>query len=394
MFFLLSFVAAAHASFSIVNAFSAGSPISASQMNANFSGIATAINGVESLSSSFLSGVLSVGNGGTGLSTMSSGAVLLGNGTSAVSSVAAGTAGNVLVDNGTSWASQTLASTTSQRSCSTGNSNDVMVAVGSWCVDAYQASVWSGAGGTGSQQFSAGTNGNYNLPTDAPSNCALDGSGSGCTGYAVSKPNVMPARGITWFQAVVACANSGKQLIPDAVWQMAAVGTQKPTGTNTGTGGTSGGSATDNASTAVCNINTSCTGSSWACTNGGARYTAMAGSTPGGAASCISRFGVQDMVGNLWEWTDMTMQAGGITGFSVNTGNAYALPQVGVANGSTWNLNGSAAGPTGWVSGAPAAARRGGGWTDSTDAGVFALYLNNAPSCSYWNIGFRCARPR
>jgi hypothetical protein len=46
-----------------------------------------------------------VANGGTGAATLTANAVLVGNGTSAVSAVAPGTAGNVLTSNGTSWTS-------------------------------------------------------------------------------------------------------------------------------------------------------------------------------------------------------------------------------------------------------------------------------------------------
>ena len=40
----------------------------------------------------------------------------------------------------------------------------------------------------------------------------------------------------------------------------------------------------------------------------------------------------------------------------------------------------------------PAAGLRGGNWNNGTQAGAFALNLNNAPSNSNNNIGFRCAR--
>lgn len=52
-----------------------------------------------------LSSPVSVANGGTGLSTLTSGNVILGNGTSAPSFVAPGTAGNVLTSNGSTWLS-------------------------------------------------------------------------------------------------------------------------------------------------------------------------------------------------------------------------------------------------------------------------------------------------
>jgi hypothetical protein len=52
-----------------------------------------------------LSGIVSVANGGTGLSTLTLNNVMLGNGTSAVQFVAPGSNGNVLTSNGTTWTS-------------------------------------------------------------------------------------------------------------------------------------------------------------------------------------------------------------------------------------------------------------------------------------------------
>lgn len=48
---------------------------------------------------------LAVADGGTGSSTLTANAVLLGNGTSALQTVAPGTTGNVLTSNGTTWSS-------------------------------------------------------------------------------------------------------------------------------------------------------------------------------------------------------------------------------------------------------------------------------------------------
>ena len=50
-------------------------------------------------------GILPVANGGTGLSTLTLNGVLLGNGTSALQSIAPGASGNVLTSNGTTWIS-------------------------------------------------------------------------------------------------------------------------------------------------------------------------------------------------------------------------------------------------------------------------------------------------
>jgi hypothetical protein len=51
-------------------------------------------------------GTVGVAQGGTGATSLTANAVLVGNGTSAISSVAPSTAGNLLTSNGTSWVSQ------------------------------------------------------------------------------------------------------------------------------------------------------------------------------------------------------------------------------------------------------------------------------------------------
>ncbi|MBI4489664.1 MAG: transposase [Deltaproteobacteria bacterium] len=54
-------------------------------------------------------------------------------------------------------------------------------------------------------------------------------TGNGCVDfYAVSIPGVTPSRRITWFQAAAACRNAGKELLPNHVWQAAALGTPDP----------------------------------------------------------------------------------------------------------------------------------------------------------------------
>jgi hypothetical protein len=52
-----------------------------------------------------VSGIILVANGGTGLSTLTANAVILGNGTSTPTFVLPGTSGNVLTSNGTTWTS-------------------------------------------------------------------------------------------------------------------------------------------------------------------------------------------------------------------------------------------------------------------------------------------------
>lgn len=293
----------------------------------------------------------------------------------------------------------------SLRNCDTGNPQDVMVAVGVWCVDKYEASVWSDADGSGKSYFTDSTTSsdlNPYYPTGEahlPPDCKR--TGAGCKQYAVSKPHVIPARGVTWYQASRFCINSGKTLIPDSVWQMAVIGTVDP-GKETGTGGLKGGSKSDGPS-ARCNIDTETKKwKTWLKDDSGVRPTSRAGKTSGGSASCISDFGIEDMIGNLWEWTDLNgAQAGQtISGFNIKG----ALPGGSFATqDGTWNVNGSASGCDGedqvqgycdWKKGSPAAAFRGGRWHNNLYAGAGALNLHHAGSRSGWGLGFRCARPR
>lgn len=225
-------------------------------------------------------------------------------------------------------------------SCEGNSASDVMVKVGPLCVDKYEASVWSNADGTGTQ---------YGTATDNYPGTFPDTGNWTTPVYAVSRAGVLPSTSVTWFQAQQACALSGKRLLTNAEWQMAADGT--PDG-------------------AACNVGGS------AVANTGAN------------ASCVSNYQVNDMVGNVWEWVADWMQGNGATNnWAPSTGNAgtgYGSDYMYGTNPAQWQGANS--------TNMPAALIRGGAYSFGANAGIFALLASIAPSYSDINLGFRCAR--
>ena len=99
--------------------------------------------------------------------------------------------------------------------------NQQMVKVGSFCIDKYEASVWDSPSG-GTQLDNRGPD-RRRLSEQRPAG----GAATNCANfYARSVPGVEPARGITWFQAQQALANSAKQ--PAEQRRVAAGGLRDP----------------------------------------------------------------------------------------------------------------------------------------------------------------------
>jgi hypothetical protein len=209
--------------------------------------------------------------------------------------------------------------------CSGNGSGDQMVSAGAVCIDRYEVSVWSSP--TGGTQY--GVSGD-----DYP--CSDDGHN--CTNiYARSVPGVRPAAYITYFQAQQALANVGKRLPTNAEWQQAAAGTPDSTSCN------------------VDGVDLQNTGSS---------------------AACVSRFGANDMVGNLYEWVGDWAPA------------STVCPGWGAFSNDLMCLSGASTTAQG-----PAAMIRGGHFTSgSPDGGPFAIHAGTRPQESSNVIGFRGAR--
>ena len=195
------------------------------------------------------------------------------------------------------------------RTCPSG-----MVAVGSFCIDKYEASAWENADCTGTQYgawaddypSSFPDNGNFTIPL-----------------YACSLPGVRPSANLTWFQAQQACAASGKHLCTNEEWQTAVAGTYDP--------GAWPGSA------AACDSVSAASGRCLTCALD-LRNTGRAGAVAGGTNDCISMHGADDMIGNLWEWVAWWGEAGRT--WQTSDGQS-AGPWPAAYNGDyTWNLNG------------------------------------------------------
>ena len=95
----------------------------------------------------------------------------------------------------------------------------------------------------------------------------------------------------------------------------------------------------------------------------------------GANAGCVSDWGANDMVGNLWEWVADWVPA------------SNASPGWGTFSDDLMNLSGASTSAPG-----PGALYRGGSWGSGANAGPFAVSGGNLPSGSGSGVGFRGAR--
>lgn len=285
--------------------------------------------------------------------------------------------------------------------CKGATPDDVMVKVGPLCVDKYEASVWSDSAGKGIQY---GAKAGAETATTRPGDdYPCDDNGNNCSGsastahpiFALSKKNVIPSRYATWFQAQQACANSGKRLLTNAEWQMAAAGTpdtvkispsdfQNLAATDAKARAAPwnyGDDAANGDCSTVTSLGASALGSPTVPFNLGEVLPVPTGSR----SKCISNWGVNDMIGNVWEWVaDWTQGSPApATPPDVHSNEAYAydyMASVSPAANQGTGLN------------MPAAIYRGSNGRDWLRSGVFAFAAGRAPSDSTDDIGFRCAK--
>jgi hypothetical protein len=148
---------------------------------------------------------LAVSQGGIGAATLTANSVVLGNGTSAVQTVAPSTAGNVLTSNGTTWTSATAGGVTSLNGQTGAITNTGFNAIGSYTAGSINSAATVNAGDTlaGSslrQNTGAGTTPfGFFSGFDAPANIGQSGTwramaksqgDTNCCGNIQYRPNL------------------------------------------------------------------------------------------------------------------------------------------------------------------------------------------------------------
>ena len=201
------------------------------------------------------------------------------------------------------------------------------------------------------------------------SGCAYrsgDSNGNDTDGIGCSRRNVVPVASRSWFQVAQFCANAGKRLCTNLEWQTAASGTPD-FGESDGAGGR-------------CLTQAD-----------GPRLT---GRARDGVQTddCVSRFGAEDMVGNLSEWVADWQQAG--TPWIIRDEDRGARVRNwpnGYGDDATINVDGITMSPGAITrQGVPAAPTRGGSYEAGTAAGVFFFALYDSPNSAGPGIGARC----
>ncbi|MCK4649723.1 DUF2341 domain-containing protein [Candidatus Pacearchaeota archaeon] len=192
---------------------------------------------------------------------------------------------------------------------------------------------------------------------------------------AESKKGVVPWVRVSQISARTACVNAGKRLCTDEEWlgasNMQGQVYNLPIDLAVGPYG------------CVTNSSTYCLDHSFE--NGEACNT---GYNNNGESGCYSSEGVYDMVGNVWEWTNETVD---VTNPDGSAGWKYPNSTQGwqTTTGAETAIYGND-GTYFPLTTAGRAVGRGGYWDTGTLAGPFCAALDSAPTLTHYYLGFRC----
>lgn len=128
-----------------------------------------------------LTGAVPVANGGTGQTTLTANAVLIGNGTGGVQAVAPSTSGNVLTSNGSAWVSSTPTSSITGTRGQTFTSNGTFtIPTG---ISSVKVTVIGGGGGGGAGANNRGSNGGTSSVASGTQSISTISATGGIGGY-------------------------------------------------------------------------------------------------------------------------------------------------------------------------------------------------------------------
>ena len=225
---------------------------------------------------------------------------------------------------------------------------DQIVGVGDFWIDRYEVSVWAAEDCTGLQFGS-------NAIDDYPDSFPDLGEWSQPL-YACSLEGQAPAGSLTWLQAIQVCAQAGKGLCSNAMWQAAVAGSPE----------------------ASCNTDTG--------------SVALTGSR----AACVSKRGAFDMVGNRSEWVSDWF----IGGLWPTVADPYMPFNLDFIEDLLRGFAGRVCNqsvcddPSDFLDRVPAAGLRGGSYEDGTDAGPFYFDVMSGLDRGAPSAGVRCCLRR